>query len=60
MGLLNFLSNLGEKEIEKKKKNNTYGLSCEEQERVDKDGYDPYNFEEEDITDEDDYYGEDD
>ena len=47
MGLLDFLSKLGEKEI---KKNNNYGLSSEEQERVDKDGYEPYNFEEDDVS----------
>ena len=60
MGLLSFLSKLGENEIEKNKKKDNYGLSKEEQKRVDKDGYDPWNFEEDDITDEDDYYGEDD
>ena len=59
MGLLSFLNKLGENETEKNKKKDNYGLSKEEQKIVNKEGYDSWNFEEDDITDEDDYYGED-
>lgn len=57
MGLLDILF---EDETKKKQnEENLYGLDEWEKEKVKKENYDPWNFEEEDLE-EDDYYNEDD
>lgn len=55
MGLLDILF---EDDTKKKNKENPYGLDEWEKDIVKKENYDPWNFEEEDLE-EDDYYNED-